>query len=190
MTRSFAPPSAARSPWTWALLGALLGALLALALFAPAQWLARSITQASAGQVQLAQARGTLWNGSAQLVLTGGGASQDRAALPGRIVWQLRPTWSGLRAQLHAACCTDSALQLQVKLRWGGAQLTLADSQSQWPGHAVEHAAAARPAAIAHHPSTSRLGRWPHGAERTSATGRAGHVLAPIDRSADGQLPL
>ncbi|MBP6305192.1 MAG: type II secretion system protein N [Giesbergeria sp.] len=133
MTRSFAPPSAARSPWTWALLGALLGALLTLALFAPAQWLANAIAQASADQVQLAQARGTLWNGSAQLVLTGGGASQDRAALPGRIVWQLRPTWSGLRAQLHAACCTDSALQLQVKLRWGGAQLTLADSQSQWP---------------------------------------------------------
>ena len=133
MARPAASLHTARAPWAWALLGALLGALLALALFAPAQWLARSITQASAGQVQLAQARGTLWNGSAQLLLTGGAASQDRAALPGRIAWQLRPTWSGLRAQLHAACCTASPLQLQIHLRWDGARITLADSQSQWP---------------------------------------------------------
>lgn len=133
MARSTTPLSAARTPWAWALAGALLGGLLTLALFAPAQWLANAVAQASGGQVQLAQARGTLWNGSAQLVLTGGAASQDRAALPGRIDWQLRPTWSGLRAQLHAACCTDSALQLQVQLRWGGAHITLADSQSQWP---------------------------------------------------------
>ena len=34
------------------------------------------------------------------------------------------------------------------------------------------------------------LGRGPHGAGRPSATGRAGHVVAPVDRSADGQLPL
>ncbi len=127
------PASSARTPWAWALLGAVLGALLTLVLFAPAQWLARSVAQASAGQVQLAQAHGTLWNGSAQLLLTGGAASQDRAALPGRVRWQLRPTWGGLRAQLSAACCTDSPLQLQLRLRWGGAHITLADSQSQWP---------------------------------------------------------
>ena len=123
----------ARTPWGWALTGALLGGLITLTLFAPAQWLADGVAQASGGQVQLAQARGTLWNGSAQLLLTGGAASQDRAALPGRIDWQLRPTWSGVRAQLNAACCTASALQLQARLRWDGAQLTLADSQSQWP---------------------------------------------------------
>lgn len=135
MARPTASLHTARAPWAWALLGALLGALLTLALFAPAQWLADRIAQASAGQVQLAQARGTLWNGSAQLLLTGGAASQDRAALPGRIAWQLRPTWRGLRAQLQAACCTTSPLHLQaqVRLRWGGARITLADSQSQWP---------------------------------------------------------
>lgn len=126
-------PPRARTPWAWALAGALLGAVITLALFAPAQWLANAVAQASGGQVQLAQARGTLWKGSAQLLLTGGAASYDRAALPGRIAWQLRPTWSGLRAQLNADCCTDSALQLHLQLRWGGAHLTLADSQSQWP---------------------------------------------------------
>ena len=74
MTRSFAPPSAARSPWTWALLGALLGALLTLALFAPAQWLANAIAQASADQVQLAQARGTPRAVPVQARLTRSGA--------------------------------------------------------------------------------------------------------------------
>ena len=137
MTRTTAALNSARTPWAWALLGGLLGGLLTLALFAPAQWLASAVAQASGAQVQLAQARGTLWNGSAQLVLTGGAASQDRAALPGRIDWQLRPTLSGLRASLSAACCTDSALQLQVQLRWGGANITLADSQSQWPANVL-----------------------------------------------------
>ena len=122
-----------RTPWGWALAGALLGALPAGAAFAPAQWLASAVARASDGQVQLAQARGTVWTGSAQLVLTGGAASQGAAALPGRVDWQLRPTWSGVQAALNASCCTATPLQLQTRLHWGGAQLTLADSQSQWP---------------------------------------------------------
>lgn len=129
-----APASArARAPWGWALVGALAGALPALAVFAPAQWLAAGVAQATGGQVQLAQPRGTVWTGSAQLVLTGGAASQDIAALPGRVDWRLRPTWSGLHAQLQAACCTPAPLQWQVQARWGGAHITLADGQSQWP---------------------------------------------------------
>lgn len=127
-------PAGGRSAWGWALAGALLGALPALAVFAPAQWLAGAVARASGGQVQLAQARGTVWNGSAQLVLTGGLDSQDAAALPGRLNWQLRPTWGGgVRALVRAACCTPEPLRLQVQPRWGGAQLTVQDNQSQWP---------------------------------------------------------
>ncbi len=123
-----------RSAWGWALAGALLGALPALALFAPAQWLASGVQRASGGQVQLTQARGTVWNGSAQLVLTGGQNSQDAVALPGRLGWQLRPTWSGgVRALLRAACCTPEPLHVNVRPRWGGAQVVLADGRSQWP---------------------------------------------------------
>ena len=114
--------------------GALLGALPALAVFAPAQWLATGVERASGGQVQLAQARGTVWNGSAQLVLTGGLDSQDAVALPGRLDWQLRPTWrGGIRAVVHAACCTREPLVLSVQPQWDGAQMDVADSQSQWP---------------------------------------------------------
>lgn len=126
-------PPAGPGAWGWASAGALLGALGAAVLFAPAHWLASGVASATGGQVQLQQPRGTVWNGSAQLVLTGGAASQDAAALPGRMQWRLRPDLRGLHAQLQAACCTPEPLQLQVQARWGGAHLTVADHQSQWP---------------------------------------------------------
>ena len=128
-----AATAAPRSPWGWAAAGVLVGVLPAVISFAPAQWLARAVDSATGGQVLLAQARGTVWTGSAQLVLTGGGASQDRAALPGRLEWQLRPTLRGLRAQVHAACCMTAPLQARLDARWGGARLALADGQSQFP---------------------------------------------------------
>lgn len=122
-----------RSAWRWALAGALAGALGALVLFAPAHWLAAALAAASQDRVLLHDARGTLWNGSAQLLLTGGSASRDRAALPGRIDWQLRPQPDGLRLQLQAACCTAAPLRARLQLRPSGIWLRLADGQSQWP---------------------------------------------------------
>jgi len=113
--------------------GALLGGVPAAVAFAPAAWLADPIARATGGQLLLLQPRGTMWTGSAQLVLTGGSASQDRAALPGRIGWQLRPTWTGLDAQLQASCCTPQPVRVAVQPRWRGAQVALSDSQSQWP---------------------------------------------------------
>lgn len=102
-------------------------------VFAPAQWLTQRLSAATGGQVQLTQARGTVWTGSAQLVLTGGGASQDRAALPGRLEWQLRPSWSGLRLQVHASCCTQQPIQASIQLQLGRVRLALQDNSSQWP---------------------------------------------------------
>lgn len=125
--------TAPRSAWGWALVGALAGALPSVALFAPAHWLAQGVASATGGQVLLLQPRGTVWTGSAQLVLTGGTASQDRAALPGRVEWQLRPTLSGARVQLLASCCTPEPLRAQAQVRWTGLRLTFADAQSQWP---------------------------------------------------------
>ncbi len=122
-----------RSPRLWAVAGCLLGALPTLVLFAPAAWLASGVERASGGQVLLAQARGTVWTGSAQLVLTGGQGSADRAALPGQLHWTLRPTWTGLRAQVRADCCTASPVAARVALRWGGVHVAVADGQSQWP---------------------------------------------------------
>lgn len=119
--------------WRWAWAGGLLGLTVAVLLCAPARWLAAGVARASQGQVQLADARGTVWNGSAQLVLAGGEGSTDSTALPERLHWQIRPAWNGLRTALEAECCMAQPLHLNATPHWGGAQLTLTDSQSHWP---------------------------------------------------------
>lgn len=132
--RPGAAGATARAPWGWALAGALLGGGAALLVSLPAQWLATGLARASDGHLQLAAARGSVWNGSAQLLLTGGADSQSAAALPGRLHWQLRPAWSGLRANILADCCTDvMPVQVQVQPRWGGVHLAVADGRSRWP---------------------------------------------------------
>ena len=68
---------AAGAPWRWAWAGAVLGLLGTLLLFAPAQWLAQAVALASHSQLQLQEARGTFWQGSAQVVLTGGAGRRD-----------------------------------------------------------------------------------------------------------------
>lgn len=121
------------APWAWGALGGLLGVLLALVLFAPAQWVANAVLRATGGQVVLHDPRGTVWNGSAQLVLTGGAGSSDSAALPSRLDWRLRPTGDGLRAEVFTACCTPQPLALRWSPRWGGGQAAVSDAPSQWP---------------------------------------------------------
>ncbi len=117
----------------WAGCGALAGALLALLVFAPARWLSQAVLSASGQQVLLAEARGTVWRGSARLALTGGTGSQDISALPERVRWTLRPTFSGLRVDLLAECCTPKALELRATPRLGGLRVELADARAVWP---------------------------------------------------------
>jgi general secretion pathway protein N len=132
MMRSI-PTNAPHTPWRWAWAGGLLGLALAVLLCAPARWLAAAVAQASQGQVQLADPRGTVWDGSAQLVLAGGEGSRDSTALPERLRWQIRPALDGLRTSLLADCCMAQPLQVHATPHWGGAQLALTDSQSHWP---------------------------------------------------------
>jgi general secretion pathway protein N len=111
----------------------VLGVLLALILFAPARWLAQGVAKASGGQVVLDDVGGTVWNGSARLLLAGGAGSNDVAALPGRLDWRLRPAWGGIDAEVAAACCTTQPLPLHLRLRWGGAGLRIGDQRTHWP---------------------------------------------------------
>ena len=120
-------------PWAWACWGAALGLLAALALFAPARWLAASVADATGGRVLLDDPRGTVWDGSARLLLAGGAGSNDVTALPARLDWRILPAWNGLRAELNASCCTSQPLALRATPRWGGATLRLGDQRSQWP---------------------------------------------------------
>jgi general secretion pathway protein N len=127
-------PAFAIAPWRWAAAGALGGLLIAFVLFAPARWLATLVLQASGGHAMLAAPRGNFWQGSAQLVLSGGAGSLDAVALPGQVSWRIRPAWTGLDLKLNAECCMQQAWQVQARTSgWGGVQLTLSDSQSQWP---------------------------------------------------------
>ncbi|MFM6985724.1 MAG: type II secretion system protein N [Hydrogenophaga sp.] len=118
-------------------LGLVLGLLMAVLLFAPARWLADALTQVSGQRLQLVNARGTVWSGQADLLLTGGDGSRGETVLPQGVRWRLRPAWAdaGPAAQIdiEAPCCTSQALQLTVRPGWQRLQLTLAPFQSQWP---------------------------------------------------------
>jgi general secretion pathway protein N len=83
--------------------------------------------------LQLHDPRGTVWNGSARLLLTGGAGSLDAAALPGRVDWQLRPALAGLSVQLHAPCCTPEPLRLRATLGWSGVWVQVADAHAHGP---------------------------------------------------------
>jgi general secretion pathway protein N len=114
--------------------GGLLGLVLGVLIFAPARWLAAAVQTASDHRIELAQARGTVWEGSAQLLLSGGAGSADAVVLPGSVHWQLQPRWSGLSAQFSADCCTPQALHMNAEpIGLGGLRMSLSDSQSQWP---------------------------------------------------------
>ncbi len=122
----------------WAALGAALGALVALVAFAPAAWLAGAVTQASSERLLLADARGTVWQGSAVVVLTGGPGSRDASALPGRLHWRLGLDGSALALRARQACCLNGELLLRVVPGLGRLRLELPANSAgaalgQWP---------------------------------------------------------
>ena len=100
---------------TGSIVGALVGALVALVAFAPATWLATAVTRATENRLVLAEAQGTLWSGSAMLVLTGGPGSLDAVSLPGRFQWKLRPADGGMRIDVQQECCLNEVVSLRVR---------------------------------------------------------------------------
>jgi general secretion pathway protein N len=127
------PIAASRSLWPWAWAGGLLGFALALVLFIPASWLAARVEGATDGRVVLAEARGSLWNGTANLQVTGGEGSTDHLALPTPVEWHIRPRWNGLLVEATTACCTTQAIEIRVRPGWRRVALDIADGRSQWP---------------------------------------------------------
>ena len=135
----FAPHVTPRGTLRWASVGALLGALLALAVYAPAAWLAAGVQDATAGRLLLADARGTVWTGSAVMVLTGGAGSRDASALPGRLQWTLRLDGAALALRARQDCCIGTELKLRVVPGLGRLRLELPTTGGpvallgQWP---------------------------------------------------------
>lgn len=129
-------PNGRIAPWTWALSGVLIGTVFALVCFAPARWLAQAVQSASQSRVQLVDTQGTVWTGSAQLVLAAGAGTQDSARLPGRVQWKLRPALQGVQLAVQADCCMDTAWTWAATPAVAGLQLRSLDGNaapSRWP---------------------------------------------------------
>jgi general secretion pathway protein N len=116
------------------------GVILALWLQAPAQWMSYLVASATNQQVLLKDARGSIWKGSAQAVLSPPNVtstSTTQSALSSRLAWSIRLTHDGwlpaLGVQLHADCCTVNDFEGSVKPTWSGIEFSLKDHTSSWP---------------------------------------------------------
>jgi general secretion pathway protein N len=121
----------------WAIFGAVLGVLGGLIAFAPAAWLAGAIASATDGRVLLADARGTVWNGSAAMTLTGGPDSRDASMLPGRMQWSVVPRGLAFDIRATHACCLNGTVTLRLRPGFGRFETSLVsptDWIGQWPG--------------------------------------------------------
>ena len=120
----------------WALAGVLLGAGVGLVAFAPARWLADGITQASANRLTLAHAQGTIWSGTALVMLTGGAGSKEASVLPGRMKWRLGLRGLGLVLKAEHACCLDGTLEIELTRGWSTSRVKVISQGpyvGRWP---------------------------------------------------------
>jgi len=98
-----------------AIVGAALGLVVGSVLTLPASLLANAVASATGDQFLLAEAQGTVWNGSAITVLTGGAGSHDASVLPTRLEWTLRPRWNGVSLHLTQDCCLAHGMDLSLR---------------------------------------------------------------------------
>jgi general secretion pathway protein N len=120
----------------WAIVGVIVGVLVGLVAFAPASWLAGAIASASGHRLVLADSRGSVWAGSAVVVLTGGPDSRDATYLPGRLEWKLAPRWYGVDLAARHDCCLNGTTTVQIRPGLGRVRATLVprtDWIGQWP---------------------------------------------------------
>lgn len=114
--------------------GLALGMLCALVWQAPAAWLGAAVQAVSQDRVQLRQAQGTIWNGSAQWVLSSGVGGQDALALPQRLHWRIQPQAdASVRIELKVACCTPEPVQVWLRPQWNGVTVEYGAGTSEWP---------------------------------------------------------
>ncbi len=119
-----------------AAVGAAFGAVIAFLANLPAAWVAQAVAGATSQRLLLADARGTLWSGSAVAVLTGGPQSRDASALPGRLEWTLGLRGYGFELRAQHACCLNGSLAVQVRPGFGRIAFTVLPSPGwlgQWP---------------------------------------------------------
>jgi general secretion pathway protein N len=113
--------------WGW--WGVGLGSVAGVVAYAPAAWLAGAVNDLSGQHLVLAEAQGTIWNGDAVAVLTGGPGSRDARALPGRLAWRMGAGVSlkglHLKLALHQDCCMPLPVVVVVRPGIGQTQVEL-----------------------------------------------------------------
>ncbi len=120
----------------WAIVGVVIGLMIGITAFAPAVWLASAVASATQQHILLADARGTVWNGSAVAVLTGGLGARDASALPGRLEWSLSFKGLGFELRAQHECCLNGTVSLHVQPGISRTTFALApkpDWIGQWP---------------------------------------------------------
>ena len=115
----------------WSIAGAVLGLLIGLIVFAPASWLARGLASATGDHLLIVDTRGSIWNGSGVLVLTGGAGARDASSLPGRLHWKMVPKGFGLQLAARQDCCINGDLLLGLKPGFGRFELSV-DTRTDW----------------------------------------------------------
>ncbi|MDG0834061.1 type II secretion system protein N [Pelomonas saccharophila] len=115
----------------WSIAGAVVGLALALVAFAPASWLARALASATGEHLLIVDTRGSVWNGSGMLVLTGGAGSRDASALPGRLRWKMSLKGLGLQLAAQQDCCINGELLIGIKPGFGRLELSV-DTRADW----------------------------------------------------------
>jgi len=145
-----------------AAIGALVGLVVGVIAFLPASLVANAVASATNQRFLLAEAEGTVWNGSALPVLTGGPGSRDASVLPSRLQWTLRPRWNGLALHLMQDCCLPHGVEVGIQRRLSAWQVTV-----EGPGDnsavVVPKGAASAAMAQAANAQTVPLGQFPAG---------------------------
>ena len=136
------------------LIAAALAILILTALvIAPAQWAAGYVRSASNGRVELAEASGTIWNGSAVVVIASPAETgASRASLPERLSWRLSP-WALLAGQIDLALTHPSALSQPLTDQCG---IVREDSDTRADHDAIAGIVAGRAWSSVEHSATRR----------------------------------
>jgi len=92
-----------------------------------------ALERASGGRIELAETSGTIWNGSATVVLASGGTRQDaRASLPDPLSWHLS-AWPLLAGTFELTLQHPSALSEPLRLRGGAGRLQIGSATLRLP---------------------------------------------------------
>jgi general secretion pathway protein N len=149
-----------------AIVGAVIGLVVGSVATLPASLLAGAVAHATSDQFLLAEAEGTIWNGSAITVLTGGAGSHDASVLPSRLEWTLRPQWNGVAVHLKQDCCLAHGMELSLRRTLDAWQVDIIgpDERGKPLGAAADKvtpgSGGADAAALA---AATPLGQWPMG---------------------------